>query len=217
MDKKIIQNLLREQLMGEDYPVSFNMDEFKKLTSFSSRVKYSQERLSRLSSGSSRIAYKIDNEKVLKLAKNNKGIAQNKVEIESSNDYYLKDLVAKIFNYENNGLWLEMELATKLTTPIFKDITGFNFKDYQSVMLNHYANVHPEKRHYTRPIDEKIANEMWEEEFIYHMLDFIGSYNVPVGDLIKLSSLGVVHRETYTNIVIIDYGFNDEVASNYYS
>ena len=59
------------------YPVSFNMAEFKTLTTFSERIRYCQTRLQRISSGSARIVYKIDNEKVLKLAKNRKGIAQN--------------------------------------------------------------------------------------------------------------------------------------------
>ena len=67
------------------YPVSFNMDEFKMLKTFAARIKYCQARLQRISSGSSRIVYKIDNEKVLKLAKNRKGIAQNEAE---GGDYY---------------------------------------------------------------------------------------------------------------------------------
>ena len=67
------------------YPVSFNMAEFKTLKTFAERIRYCQTRLQRISSGSARIAYKIDNEKVLKLAKSRKGIAQNEAE---GGDYY---------------------------------------------------------------------------------------------------------------------------------
>ena len=67
------------------YPVSFNMAEFKTLTMFAERIRYCQTRLQRISSGSARIVYKIDNEKVLKLAKSRKGIAQNEAE---GGDYY---------------------------------------------------------------------------------------------------------------------------------
>ena len=67
------------------YPVSFNMAEFKTLTTFAECIRYCQTRLQRISSGSARIVYKIDNEKVLKLAKSRKGIAQNEAE---GGDYY---------------------------------------------------------------------------------------------------------------------------------
>ena len=46
--------------MKEDYPASFSMEEFKKLTSFAKRIAYCEEHLQRISSGSSRIVYKID-------------------------------------------------------------------------------------------------------------------------------------------------------------
>ena len=68
----------------EEYPISWNVEEFSKLKSFNQRIQYCEKNLTRISSGSSRIAYKIDDTKVLKLAKNKKGIAQNNVEIDYS-------------------------------------------------------------------------------------------------------------------------------------
>lgn len=60
------------------YPETFNMEEFKSISRFASRIKYCETHLQRISSGSGRIVYKIDDEKVLKLAKNPKGVAQMK-------------------------------------------------------------------------------------------------------------------------------------------
>ena len=86
MKKIIVTEAQYMKIINEmAYPVSFNMDEFKMLKTFAARIKYCQARLQRISSGSSRIVYKIDNEKVLKLAKNRKGIAQNEAE---GGDYY---------------------------------------------------------------------------------------------------------------------------------
>jgi mRNA-degrading endonuclease RelE of RelBE toxin-antitoxin system len=76
--KEYIKELLRENLL-EDYPTSWSIEEFKKLNSFNARIKYCNQHLTRISSGSSRVVYKIDDEKVLKLAKNKKGLAQNEV------------------------------------------------------------------------------------------------------------------------------------------
>ena len=86
MKKNIVTESQYMKIIDEmAYPVSFNMAEFKMLTTFVERIRYCQTRLQRISSGSARIVYKIDNEKVLKLAKNRKGIAQNEAE---GGDYY---------------------------------------------------------------------------------------------------------------------------------
>ena len=79
--RQYIRNILWEQFIEEDYPASFNMDEFKMLRSFNARINYCQARLKRISSGSSRIVYQIDDELVLKLARNVKGLAQNEAEV----------------------------------------------------------------------------------------------------------------------------------------
>jgi mRNA-degrading endonuclease RelE of RelBE toxin-antitoxin system len=68
-----------ESLIDEDYPTNWNFDEFKALTSFNKRALYCNNNLQRISSGSARIVYKIDNDKVLKLAKNAKGLDQNEM------------------------------------------------------------------------------------------------------------------------------------------
>ena len=69
-----------ESYLEEDYPSNFNLEEFSKLTSFNKRIQYCQERLKRISSGSSRIVYMVDDTKVLKIARNQKGLGQNEIE-----------------------------------------------------------------------------------------------------------------------------------------
>jgi len=111
--RKIIRENL-EEILNEDYPSSFDMEEFKKLTSFAARIRYCEEHLQRISSGSSRIVYKIDDEKVLKLAKNKKGLAQNEIEVMYGQSYDLESTVAHVFEHDENYLWVEMELARKV-------------------------------------------------------------------------------------------------------
>jgi hypothetical protein len=208
-----------EHILIEDYPEQFDMDYFKSLPSFRARIKYCEDNLSRISSGSSRIVYKIDDTKVLKLAKNKKGIAQNDVEIEYSKYYDIKDIVAEVFDYEENGLWVEMELATKLTIGKFKQITGLNFKDY-GVALHNYAVEHgvPLMRgKFKYKIDKEFMEEMWENEFSYEILSFIGNYDIPPGDLGRLNTYGVVKRNGEDTIVMIDYGLTSDVYTSYYS
>ena len=199
----------------EDYPSNWNVEEFKKLTSFNQRIQYCEDNLTRISSGSSRVVYKIDETKVLKLAKNKKGIAQNEVEIDFSNDYMWDEIVAKIFNYDPDNLWLEMELARKLTTNEFKSITGLTFEEY-CAGLRYYESLQKPKRgiNYSEP---EGYDDMWENEFAYEILNIVGSYDIPVGDLCRTSTYGVVSRDGGNKIVMIDYGLTGEVYNSYYS
>lgn len=209
---------LTESILDEDYPVNFNMDEFKELNSFNARIKYCQDRLKRISSGSSRIVYQIDDEKVLKLAKNKKGIAQNGVEISYSRSDYP---VSIMFDYEEeNDLWVEMELAKPINPKIFFNITGFKWEDYVAMVHNYGEQVHNNGRKsgYQKDIDPSVVEAMWDDDdFVREMLNFIGDTGVPVGDLQVLSSYGLVKRDGYETIVVIDYGLTHDVYDSYYS
>jgi len=208
---------LIEGLVDEDYPSSWNIEEFKTLTSFNARIKYCEEHLQRISSGSSRIVYKIDNEKVLKLAKNKKGLAQNGVEIQYSNESNLDDVLAKIYEYDENNLWVEMELAKKLRVADFHQITGFKFKDY-AIAINNYGNdVDPRINRGKMDIDKELVEQMWEDEFVYGMFQYIGDYGLPVGDLMRLNTYGIVKGDGEQRIVVIDYGLDNDVYTSYYS
>lgn len=216
--KSFIKTLLREVLVGEDYPTSWSIEEFKNLKSFNTRVKYCNEHLTRLSSGSSRIVYKIDDEKVLKLAKNQKGIAQNEVEIEYGQYSDIEDVVAKIFDYDEvNSLWVEMELARKVKASDFKRIVGYNFGDIQKAIHNYGVDSGNVRGSFKYNLDETLLEDMWENEFMYELFSYIGNYGVPTGDLTKLNSYGLVKRGGDDRIVLIDYGLTHDVYGSYYN
>jgi hypothetical protein len=160
----------------------------------------------------------IDSEKVLKLAKNQKGLAQNEVEIQYGNEGYLEDIVAKVYDYDENNLWLEMQLAKKLTKSIFKKITGFNFDDFAAAVYNYGIDSGNAGRHaQKRNVDKEVVEQMWENEFTYGIFDFIGNYGVPVGDLTRLNSYGVVSENGVERVVLIDYGLTHDVYKSFYS
>lgn len=209
---KLVKNEL-----GEDYPFSWNIEVFKNLKSFAKRVEYCNQHLQRISSGSSRIVYKIDDEKVLKLAKNKKGLSQNEVEISAGNDYYLDDLVATVFESDPNNLWVEMELATKITKQTFQKIVNISFEEYCQTLRYYHreitGNRGPMSRYEMKPEN---MDEMWENEFVSRMLDYIGNYNPPVGDLCAPSTYGVVKRDGGDQIVMVDFGLNQDVYDTHY-
>lgn len=208
-----------EELMDEAYPTTWDIEKFKSLKSFAQRIKYCEENLQRISSGSSRIVYKIDDEKVLKLAKNKKGLAQNEIEIEYSGYNDLSDILARTFDYADDNTWVEMELARRVNASIFKNIVGFEWNDYIMALNKQYYRVNPQRtigRFRDEPNTE-VEDQMWENEFCYSMFSLVGNYDIPVGDLLRFSSYGVVKRDGQDTIVLIDYGLNQENYDSYYS
>lgn len=205
-----------DSIIDEEYPSSFDREHFKSLSSYNSRVKYCEEHLTRIASGSARIVYQIDNEKVLKLAKNKKGLAQNEIEASHSQYYDLENVLARTFDADQNDLWVEMELARKVRVADFKRIVGFDFKDYCKAIHN-YDNEANNRRRYDMDIDPEILKDMWEDEFIYDIFQYIAGYEIPAGDLMRLNSYGLVKRNGQDAIVIIDFGLDNDVYTSYYS
>lgn len=206
---KIIKEEIQKYI-EEDYPSSFNMEKFKSITSFNGRIKYATEHLQRLSSGSSRIVFKIDEEKALKLAKNKKGLAQNEVEHNYSTDHYINPLFADVYDVHPQYQWIEMELAKKLTTSRFQQLTGHNFKDFANAILYFDKSRQSGLNPYEKP--EKY-DEYWEDEFIYDVFQYVGNYDVPSGDIARISSWGDFGDE----VKLIDYGLDNNVSNEYYS
>ena len=203
------------------YPVTFNMELFKNLHSFAARIRYCQERLQRIASGSSRIVYKIDDEKVLKLAKNQKGIAQN----QNETDYYLQQIgcFAKVYDFDNeNYLWVEMQLATKAKPSDFERITGYKF-DVICAWIDYCHESYSGRKFYrNRAYDEIFNSEEFQENYeysIFYMIqDYLGNYGLEsTGDLKRISSWGVVRNGGQEELVLIDFGLTDNTYETYYN
>jgi hypothetical protein len=234
--KEFIKTKLQESLvfemidniLDEEYPISFDMDKFKTLTKFSQRIAYCEANLKRISSGSSRIVYMIDNEKVLKLAKNQKGLAQNSTEIDWGNDYYFEYILAHTIDSSDKNLWVEMELAKKVTKENFKQIMGYTLDDL-ALFLKwvDYTQVRPNNRlsdMYARMIntvDDENNNydfDFWgEDSFATKMQEFMVATKSPNGDFCRTSSYGIVHRDGKDQIVLIDFGLTGDIYGTYYS
>jgi hypothetical protein len=214
-----------KSMMGidEDYPVNFNMDEFKKLTSFQKRLQYCKERLPLIKKGSSRAVYKIDDTKVLKLAMNKKGLDQNENEAVLSSYQDLKNITAHVFDKHPNNEWIEMELAKPITESDFERFIGFDFKTFKIAINNYSLKSDPQRyntgnKHKSElPIDPEIEESMWLNDFIYDIFNYIGNYgNVHVPDIEKLDSYGVVKRDGEEAIVLIDYGLSNDGWNKHY-
>lgn len=200
--------------LQEDYPPSWNIETFKSLKSFSKRVAYCNQNLQRLASGSSRIAYKIDEEKVLKLAKNKKGIAQNSVE----RDWYIQqsygNVVAKIYDVDENDLWLEMELAKKLTPTRFKSLVGEDVQDVGAYLR--VKDLEDNGDNALNRMNDEFRKLLDANEWIQQVYTLCREVDLHVGDFDRISSYGEVVRDNKPAVVIIDLGLSKSVWNDFY-
>lgn len=192
------------------YPTSFDMDEFKKLNKFSQRYKYCKERLEYISSGSARYVFGIDNDKVLKLAKNPKGIAQNETEYKTASDMMCSG-VAKVFDVDDDYLWLEMERVDKIKIAQFEQGTGMKFKDFASCIRYYWDTFkNGGNKWSSKP---SCYDEAWENDFFCDISELMVNFNMSSGDLCRINSYGITQSG---DIKLVDAGLDEDVQSNYY-
>lgn len=192
----------------------FDLNEFDKLRSFSARKRYADNTLRRISAGgSSRIVYEIDNDKVLKLAANQKGLAQNSEEASIGVDNFYNAIVAKVYDSHPDDLWVVSEKARKATPSDIKKYIGVsldNLSDYLYKYSDH--NNRGFKKH---TLSDEIVNILNENNFVQTLITLMNDY-MPIGDLGRISSYGVTNREGVDVLILIDYGLTYGVLDTHY-
>ena len=212
--REIVESIIQEMA----YPSSFNLRYFSTIPTFKEREKYCRERLKFLGAGSSRIAFQVDNDKVLKIAKNRAGIIQNENEEDWSKNKY--DCFAKIYEADtNNHTWIEMELARKVYVEDFMRCLGISRATWCHIleyMYNQYGN---ESNYHFYDEDKKRLDQFFNENIyngknkeLYDLYRYILDYQ-PHLDVIRefqrKANLGIVNRNGKECLVIVDNGFDD--------
>lgn len=212
--KESLEDTMLESILDEDYPTNFNMEEFKKLNNFAKRIRYCKDNLQYISSGSGRSVFKVDETKVLKLAKNAKGVAQNEAEAQWMNDYYFDSILAKVIDSHPKDLWVEMEMAHRVSAQMFKNYFGYPI-DIIFRYIQHRFLVNNGKKDYWSDVAPEIAEVLHENQNVQSIYEFADA-NDTVGDLGRLNTYGLVKRGGQDTIVIIDFGLSGEVQNAYY-
>jgi len=184
--KTTIREYLNEHVLSSD-----NIGNFTRLTKFGDRKNYADENFKFLNKGTGRYVYVINNEYVLKLANNNKGIEQNKTEINISESGKYNDIIASVIEYDKNGLYLIQQKANEITEQEFTNITGLKVQGFLSY------------------------NKNWESKNpkFYNKVDsLIEEFDLDRFDISTINSWGTING----NLVIVDYGLNINTSIKLY-
>lgn len=195
----------KEKLPEDSKDLSTILKNIEKLETYQARKKYAENNLKHLSSGSSRIVYQTSNKTIIKLAKNDKGVAQNKAE---ANPKMKSKYLNEIINHADNYSWIETHYLKKISHKEFKKMTDLDFEEFGQCIRYGLRNV-------SGNIDKKKPKEFEEisKSDIYKELHEIGNkfYLMP-GDLAKISSWGSKDKHP----VLIDAGLTKEVFEDFY-
>jgi len=175
------------------------------LENYNSRKEYAEKNLKHLSSSSSRIVYSTSKDTIIKLAKNDKGIAQNKAECNPKmKSKFLNEVIGHATNYS----WMETHYLDKITAKEFNEMTGLDFDDFGESIRYGLKNVSGNTD------KEKPANfDKVSESEIYKEMFRIGKeFKLMPGDLARISSWGTKDGRP----VLIDAGLTKDVFSEYY-
>jgi hypothetical protein len=174
------------------------------LPSFNQRVKFAKANWPKITSGSSREIFEYSPDKILKLAKNDKGIDQNSVENDNFIQTHYKNIIANVIDSDPDDKWLVVEKASKMSTGQFKSITGIDFLNFCNYIQNRIDN-----KKYPVKDQEKLDND----EFVYNIVDLLGNFDMPAGDATRKNSWGIINNRA----VLVDYGLTRGIYREHYS
>lgn len=222
--RKITKPIEEEVLDEMPLPADWNPAQYGPGTTFKSRLQYALERAKKLGTGSSRVATFIEYEgrpTVLKIAKNQKGLAQNNVEADILSDGYARQLgiLIPIIDYDEQNrepTWIHTEMAIKATEQQLCTLMRCGnlrkLVDLANAIAGK-ANLH------AAPMIQRMRNDGVNEADIETMTDYANtladltnSFDVDLADLRTDENWGLYKGKP----VVIDAGANSDVLNQYY-
>jgi hypothetical protein len=197
----------------------FSLQTLSSFKYFKQRLEYCREHLGKITgNGSSRVVFQINDQTCLKLAKNQKGIAQN----EHESEWYKQslDCFPKIFDYDDaNDSWIVCEYVLPAKPEDFKHCLGITWNEFVSFIVscyNEYDGNRSRRTFYHKMPDEQFYNLIENNDTLHGIYDYITNYQDPMGDLISIENYGMVRRYNQDLIVILDHGLSDAIWDEYY-
>ena len=174
-----------------------------KLETFKARVDYAEKNLDHLSSGSSRVIYTFDNKKeVLKLARNDRGIAQNKAESKVKCKFVIETTKS-----DPKGIWKISPYADKVSEKEFEKLCGISFEDFGEAIEYGLQSVSSDSGAKPKDFEKISKTEMYKD-----LVACGKQHSLMPGDISRISSWGVYNK----HLVLLDAGLTREIFDEFY-
>lgn len=219
-------------------PTEWPKEIFTSKTSFAKRLKYIKDHATRIGVGSSRVAYEIPYDgkpSVFKVAKNSKGLAQNKVEADILGAHYAQQLgiVIPVIDHDEENdppIWIHMMLANKATKKQLCNLMKCNSLDD---LVDYAKFIHTgkvpmwyaqdrntyEKQFFIDFRTKKLKSENDIEtmkDYATKLAELANNFNIILDDFKRIANWGIYVGNSGEKPVVIDIGFNQDVYQSHY-
>lgn len=198
---------------------SFSLKELDGIWNYEDKFEYCCEHLGEpIGEGSARAVFQIDGDRVLKLAMDEPGEAQNKTEVENETYNDSLNMFPKIYDYDRECYsWVVSEYASPMGKEDIVKIFGVNDEEFFHII-----------EALDRLVDKEKTGEISERErgsieyyskchpFLAGLVECFRNDMVFAGDLASFSNFGKINRNGNLIPVILDSGMNTEVYKKYY-
>lgn len=167
----------------------------------------------RISCGTSRNVYQIDDDRVIKVARNDKGIAQNREEVRSCSNKL--DLFPKIFDADRGYMWIVCEYVLPADEDDFIYTMGMQWDDFIRFLNDHYYLY--KRKMNIGTSEKKIEKIISKRPMLQELVKYLNSGNIPYGDLMKIENWGLAKRNGRAYLVLLDHGITEEIYNNHYA
>lgn len=194
-----------EELPPDSDDLKTVLSNIEKLETYNARKKYAERNLKHLSSGSSRIVYLTPSKTIVKLAKNDKGIAQNKAEANPKmKSKYLNEILGCAKNYS----WCETHYLDKITEKDFEEMTDLKFNDFGDSIRYGLRSVSGNTdKDKPENFDEVSKSDIYKE-----LKDIGEKFKLLPGDMARISSWGTKDGRP----ILIDAGLTRDIFDEFY-
>jgi hypothetical protein len=197
----------------------FRVDTLRSCKSFDEMARYCTKMLGEpIGVGSSRVVFQIDDEVVLKLARNDAGIAQNKEEMKIGLHSGL-NYVPLAFNGsdEENGIWIISEYVLPAEKDDFRKVFGIKFEDVSAFCR--YLELAKNDTFYEKCVRDIFRHYSWcvmGTKLLKEIKLLSDKFESLISDLSRIDNWGMCRRDGKTYMVMLDPGCNEEIYNKFY-
>lgn len=194
------------QDQGLDEAVIIALSALERIDSCKGRLALAEQLFNKIGDGSGRSAFDIGQGLVVKVANHERGLDQNHLEMNIS-EKEGREIINRSLLGSDDGAWLVAPKAEYLDGFEFEARTGLDFMEFRET-LYHLSCLDKSITHQEPECFERVMTHPFAKDAI----EMCNQWDMPYGDVGRISSWGVVGRE----VRLVDYGLNREIFKTHY-